>query len=269
MIKSFIFTALACEAKVFITQFKLKKDLNRHPFTVYANEEIVLTITGSGKIAMAAAVAYSLALFESIERPVLVNAGIAGHQTAALGTLFSVHKITDADNGKNYYPQSILKNNGVSLSLCTVSKPNNTYQDHCLYEMEASGFYEIATRFTTTELIQIFKVVSDNQLTGIEDITAKKVTTWMSSSIEEMATHIQKLQRLARELHQPHSQDYDSLQAQYYFNVNNSHQLKALLQRWNVLTNGQELNISLFKFHHAKAVLQWLQQQIDLQEFRL
>jgi len=269
MIHSFIFTALACEAKTFIRQFKLKKDLGHHPFTLYANQQIVLTITGSGKIAMAAAVAYSLALFDSIENPVLINAGIAGHQTATLGTLFSVHKITDTDTSKNYYPQSIIKNKVSSLALCTVSKPNPHYQDNYLYEMEASGFYEIASRFTTTELIQIFKIVSDNQLIGIEAINAKKVTAWMTAVIEEMTIVIEKLQALAIDLYYPNSPDYTLLQATYYFNVNHSHQLKASLQRWNVLTNGAELNFFDIKFHHAKAVLQWLQQQIDLQEFRL
>ena len=269
MINCFIFTALACEAKAFITQFKLKRDLKHHPFTIYTNEQIVLTITGSGKIAMAAAVAYSLALFESIENPVLINAGIAGHQTAALGELFSVYKITDNDSGKNYYPQSIIKNEGSSLALCTVSKPNQHYQDNYLYEMEASGFYEVASRFTTTELIHIFKIVSDNQLTGIEAINAKKVTAWMTASIEKMIIVIEKLQALAIDLYSPNSPDYVLLQAAYYFNVNNSHQLKASLQRWNVLTNGAKLTFSDIKFQHAKAVLQWLQQQIDLQEFRL
>ncbi len=269
MINSFIFTALACEAKAFINQFKLKKDLTHHPFTLYTNEKIILTITGTGKIAMAAAVAYSLALFESIENPVLINAGIAGHQTAALGKLFSVHKVTDIDSGKNYYPQSIIKNAGSSLALCTVSKPNLNYEDNCLYEMEASGFYEISTRFTTAERIHIFKIVSDNQRIGIETINAKKVTAWMTASIEEIATVIEKLQALTVNLPGSNSHDYALLQAAYYFNVNHSHQLKALLQRWNVLTNGAELNFSHIKFQHAKAVLQWLQQQIDLQDFRL
>lgn len=269
MINRFIFTALACEAKAFINQFKLKKDLNPQPFTIYSNEQIVLTITGSGKIAMAAAVAYSLALFESIENPVLINAGIAGHQTAALGTLFSVHKITDSDSGKNYYPQSIIKNKGSSLALCTVSKPNLDYQDDYLYEMETSGFYEIASRFTTTELIHIFKIVSDNELIGIETINAKKVTAWMTAALDEMTIVIEKLKVLAISLPNPNSPDYALLKATYYFNVNNSHQLKASLQRWNVLTDGAELNFSDIKFHHAKAVLQWLQQQIDLQAFRL
>jgi hypothetical protein len=269
MINSFIFTALACEAKAFITQFKLKKDLNRHPFTIYTNEQIVLTITGSGKIAMAAAVAYSLASFEFIEEPVLINVGIAGHQTATLGKLFSVYKITDTDNGKNYYPQSVIRNDCSSLALCTVSKPNLHYKNDYLYEMEASGFYEIATHFTTTELIQVFKIVSDNQRIGIEAINAKKVTAWITASIEKMAIVIEKLQALAISLHNPNSHDYELLQAAYYFNVNNDYQLKASLQRWNVLSNGAELNFSKIKFHHAKAVLQWLQQQIDLQEFRL
>lgn len=268
-INCFIFTALPCEAKAFITQFKLKKDLNSHPFSLYYHEQIALTITGSGKVAMAAALAYTLAIFESIEHPVLINAGIAGHQTATLAQLVSVHKITDMESGNNYYPQSVINIDCLSLPAYTVCKPDKHYQLDGLYEMEASGFYETATRFTSTELIQIFKVISDNQVIGIEAINAKKVNIWMAASIEKIAVMIQNLQVLANCLLRTNP-GYDTLlQKQYYFNSNQSHQLNALLQRWNVLTNNAELNIPSLKFQHSKAVLQWLQQQIDNQVFIL
>ncbi len=269
MINCFIFTALPCEAKAFITHFKLKKDLDCHSFSVYVNNNIVLTVTGSGKVAMAGGLAYSLALFESVKNPVLINLGIAGHQTATLGQLFISHKITDTDNGKNYYPQLIIKNECSSYPICTVSKPEQNYQENCLYDMEASGFYEIATRFTTTELIQVFKVISDNNTNGLELINAKIVTIWMMAVIEHIADSIEKLQFLATTLIKPELRYYAWLQQQYYFNVNHSHQLKALLQRWDVLTDYAELNFTGGKFKHAKAVLHWLQQQIDKQLFSL
>ncbi|MDQ7091548.1 MAG: hypothetical protein Q9M50_13095 [Methylococcales bacterium] len=269
MINCFIFTALPCEAKAFISQFKLKKDASHHLFTIYSSEHLSLTVTGSGKIAMAAAVAYTLASLKSVKKPVLINAGIAGHQTAALGQLFSVHKISDADNNRNYYPQSIIQIDCLSLPVITVSKPENQYQTTSLYDMEASGFYEIAARFTTTELIQVFKVVSDNQTTGIEHINAKKVSAWMLTVIETMTTSIQSLQALATNLNPAILDDYEWLQAHYYFNVNHSYQLKAHLQRWNVITLSADLNLQEQRFNHSKDVLNWLQQKIDNQDFRL
>ncbi|NOQ34865.1 MAG: hypothetical protein GQ569_03115 [Methylococcaceae bacterium] len=268
-VNCFIFTALPCEAKPFIAHFKLKKSQTPQPFSIYTGERQVLVVAGSGKISMAAAVAYALAKFPAIENPVLINAGIAGHQTAALGELFNAHKITDADSGKNFYPQLITKNTCPSLPVYTVSKPETQYQNDCLYEMEASGFFEIATRFTTAELIQVFKVVSDNQISGIEGINAKKVTEWLALQVEEIAAMIQPLQTLADEQSQSTQRYYADLLERYHFTVSSQHQLKAQLQRWDVLTNHAELDFSTHEFRNGKAVLQWLNKQIESQTFKL
>lgn len=268
-INCFIFTALQCEAKTFITQFKLKKDLKTHPFTLYYNEQIVLAITGSGKIAMAAAVAYTLAIHESTQHPALINIGIAGHQTASIGELFFAHKITDADNGKNFYPQLIIKNDCLSQTVCTVSKPETNYQNDCLYDMEASGFYEIASRFTTAELIQVFKVVSDNQTSGVEFINAKKVTQWITDQSEKIIKTIENLQQLAITLENPNLRYESELLQRYHFTVSSQHQLKTLLHRWDVLTDYAELDFSTKEFNNGKAIVQWLQQKIEEQTFKL
>jgi len=54
----FIYAALPCEAKPLVEHFKLKKDTTIQPFAVYLNQDICLTVTGLGKSAMAAGVAY-------------------------------------------------------------------------------------------------------------------------------------------------------------------------------------------------------------------
>lgn len=263
LIKRFIFTALPCEAKPLVTHFKLKKDQNSHPFALYYNDDTVLAVSGCGKIAMAAAVAYSLAKFQHSPHPVLVNVGISGHKTANIGDLFAAHKITDSDSGKHFYPQLVAKLPCATQEINTVSTPETTYLNDCLYEMEASAFYEIAVRFTTGELIQAFKVVSDNQHSSINQINAPTVSTWITAQVDKIAQGIRQLDLLAQSLETKESAYYQTALTQWHFTVTASVQLKALLQRWNVLTEGAELDFSELELKHSKAVLLWLEQKIN------
>jgi nucleoside phosphorylase len=270
LITRFIFTALPCEAKPLVAHFKLKKDQTSHPFALYYNEDTVLTVSGCGKIAMAAAVAYSLAKFPHSSHPVLVNVGIAGHKTASIGELFAGHKITDVETGKHFYPQLIAKLLPCStLEIKTVSTPETTYADDCLYEMEASAFFEIATRFTTVELIQAFKVVSDNQHSDIRQIDAASASRWIAAKVENITEGIRQLEILAQSLEIKESPYYQTALEKWHFTVNSQLQLKALLQRWQVLTDGATLDFPEAELKNSKVVLQWLEQKIKALAFSL
>lgn len=270
LIKRFIFTALPCEAKPLVAYFKLKKDQSSHPFALYFNDDTVLAVSGCGKIPMAAAVAYSLAKFQHSPHPVLVNVGIAGHKTASLAELFAAHKITDSDTGKHFYPQLVAKLPCPTLAINTVSTPEIDYvRDDCLYEMEASAFYEIAVRFTSSELIQAFKIVSDNQHSDISQIDAASVSAWINAKVETIAEGVKQLELLAKPLEIKESPYYKPALEQWHFTVNAQLQLKALLQRWDVLTNHKDLDFSELDLKHSKAVLLWLEQKINRLEFSL
>lgn len=262
LIKTFIFTALPCEAKPFIDYFRLKKDQNSHPFALYFNEDTALAVSGCGKIAMAAAVAYSLAKFKSAQHPVLINIGIAGHKSATLGELFAAHKITDVETGKHFYPQLIAKLPCSTLAINTVSRPETHYADHCLYEMEASAFYEIAARFSSGELIQAFKIVSDNQESSLAQIDAPTVSAWINAKLELIAEGIRQLELLAQPLETRQSPYYQAALEKWHFSVTSQRQLNALLQRWDVLTESAALDFAEAELKHSKAVLWWLEQKI-------
>jgi adenosylhomocysteine nucleosidase len=160
--KTFIYTALPCEAKPLIEYFQLKKQLSIQLFAVYAHNDLCLTVTGLGKTAMAAAIAYTQALFTAVEHPVLINIGIAGHKNYVLGNLYSVHKIIDVDSHKNYYPPLISKALCPSSSIRTSSTAQLNYDHNDLCDMEASAFYETAIRFTSSELSQCL-IISPTQ----------------------------------------------------------------------------------------------------------
>jgi len=147
-IQIFIYAALPCEAKPLVEHFKLKKDTSVKPFNVYFNNDIYLTVTGIGKCAMSAGVAYTQAVFKTVENPVLLNVGIAGHRYYALGSVYLIDKIIDGDSGKNYYPPLVFTPPCSTAAIQTSSRPQLNYDHSYLCDMEASAFYDAATRFS-------------------------------------------------------------------------------------------------------------------------
>ena len=232
----FIFTALDCEAKPLVKLFDLKKDSSHDYFPIYKNEKIVLTVTGVGKVAMAGAVAYTLAVFPGNEVPVLVNIGIAGHKVQEIGTLCMAMKITDGDTARRFYPSLSGGHWPVTSDLKTTSQPCVHYDPDCLYDMEASAFYEMSVRFSTSELIHCFKVVSDNENSSIEKIQPKVVTEWITSQTNEIEQLLMYLEKL-REIIVPIKLEvYNEMVNKWHFTVSGKIKLKALLLRWKVLS---------------------------------
>lgn len=265
----FIYAALPCEAKPLVEYFRLKKATTIQPFALYFNRELCLTVTGLGKNAMAAGVAYSQALFASVEHPVLINIGIAGHQNHDLGTLFLIDKITDLDAGKSYYPPLVFKPPCPTASLQTVSKPQLNYAPDYLYDMEASAFYETAARFSSGELIQCLKVISDNESSSAENIEAKQVALLIGAHVATIEIVLAELSRLARTITAPECQLFKQLTQRYHFTVSEQGQLKSRLSRWAILSHNQALDFDKTEFHQAKDVLYWLDQHIRGIEFVL
>jgi hypothetical protein len=254
-VKTFLFFALACEAKPFIARFGFKKNSQYRAFEIYQTRNSILTITGVGKSAMAAGVAYSMAVFADEQPPVLVNLGVAGHQCAALGQLVIAEKITDADSAKHYYPQRLPNAPLVSAPLLTVSQPQLNYAPNTLYDMEASAFYETASRFTSSELILIAKVISDNDQSAVHNINARQVTALMSPHTEAVSTLLNQLNQRAQSV-LPHFPDGASaITNALHFTVSEKNQLKMLLLRWQALTDNAPLPLAPSQFSSAQFFL--------------
>ncbi|TAN65575.1 MAG: hypothetical protein EPN17_16145 [Methylobacter sp.] len=265
----FIYAALACEAKPLVEHFKLKKDTTVQPFAVYLNQDICLTVTGLGKSAMAAGLAYTQALLGAVEHPVLVNIGIAGHKDHAVGSLFLIDKITDVDSQKSYYPPLVFTPPCPTASIQTVSRPQFDYGLQHLCDMEASAFYETAIRFSTGELIHCLKVISDNELSPVENIQPKQVAELIAAHVTAIETLLAELSRLAALITVPESRLFEQLLQRYHFTVSEQGQLKNRLSRWAVLSQAQNLEFDESLLHKGKDVLFWLDQQISKIEFCL
>ncbi|GAB6074586.1 5'-methylthioadenosine/S-adenosylhomocysteine nucleosidase family protein [Nautilia lithotrophica] len=144
-----IVTALKIEAEPIIKHFKLKSRNG-----IYQNENINLIITGQGKIKSA----INTALLVSKHNYPTLNIGIAGSDKYNIGDGFFIYKITDTDNGYNYFPDFFKSFNE---EIHTVSKIGKYYN---LTDMEASGFFEAAYKFLNVNEIILYKIVSDTPL---------------------------------------------------------------------------------------------------------
>jgi nucleoside phosphorylase len=265
----FIFTALECEAKPLIKQFELKKENFNHPFPIYKNDSIVLTISGVGKVAMAGAVAYTQAIFQPQFSPVLINIGIAGHKFEPIGEILLASKIVDKDSEKKFYPQLIGTNLPKTGEVQTSSKPCTKYSASYMNDMEASAFYETAVRFSSNELIRSIKVISDNEQSAIESINAKKVSQLISSQLAQIEQLFNHWILLQKSVIPSQLEEFHLILQQWNFTVSGKIRLKSLLSRWQMLSAEPWLGNNQAKLKSSKDVLKKLEIDINFLKVNL
>lgn len=260
----FVFCALMCEAKPLIKAWQLKK-LPRPsmPFSIYINGQRAVVISGIGKTAMAGAVGYTMALFNIDTAPILLNLGIAGHGGEPLGTFCIGHKIIDSETGKAYYPQLPFSMSYPTYTVTTQAKPSTDYSADTLFDMEASGFYELAVKFSSSELIQVLKIVSDNSQTSITTIDELSVEHWITQKLEMFEDLLSRLLLLRQQLRTAETSLHGQLLREFRFTVSGAIKLKALLQRWQVLKGNEELIWQNHQSNSGKDFLAWLEKQLD------
>jgi len=154
-------TALHCEAKPIIDHYRLKKLQSHQAFDVYQKDQIECIVSGIGKLACAAATAWIAALNQEARSITWINIGTAGSASHDIGTALLINRIFD-ESGQHFYPAPLL-NSGFKTAHClTRSEPSTDYHPDQVYDMEASAFFDTATRFSNAELVQCVKVISDN-----------------------------------------------------------------------------------------------------------
>ncbi|WP_411727447.1 hypothetical protein [Methyloglobulus sp.] len=267
--KIFIYTALPCEAKPLIEFYRLKKDTAINSFAVYNNNNIHLTVTGIGKNGMAAGIAYTQALFSSTQNPVLLNVGIAGHKEHPIGSVFLIDKITDSESDRRYYPPLVFTPPCPTHSLQTASRLQLTYPPLHLCDMEGSAFYETATRFSSGELIQCLKIVSDNESSPIKNLQPSQVSELIAAQLSTITAILTALTQLAEPLRSPELTEFNHLLGRYHFTVNEQIQLKKLLSRWRLVTDQNMIEFADGSPKNSKEFLNLLNQSLNEAEFHL
>ena len=154
--------AMHCEAKPVIDFYRLKKSHDDNAFDLYRGDKMTCIVSGIGKLASAAASAWIAARHDDAASIAWNNLGIAGAATHEPGAIFALNQVIDADTNQCYYPAPGADSRLPACACLTLSQPSEDYHENTLFDMEASGFIYSALRFSSAELTQSIKIVSDN-----------------------------------------------------------------------------------------------------------
>lgn len=262
--------ALYAEAKPVIDYLGLKKLQAWQPFPIYASERYHLIVSGVGRCNSAAATAWLASLTNSDHadsNDVWLNLGIAGHSVEPLGKMMCCHKITEQSTTKSWYPVQI-KSSIESSDLLTVDQVTTTYTKHSLHDMEASGFYATALRFTTSELAQCLKVVSDNNQNSIENINKELVNRLINDNLPSITTAVDSLMELSFDSLPPDIHHLEQPIAEHWrFSVTQARQLQRLLHRYCVIVVDEAspltTQLQSENFTQASQVLGFIKNKLD------
>lgn len=226
------------EAKLFIDGYKLSR-IQDQAYPIFGNNSgINLIVTGMGKENATAGCAYlsDRQLEHNDSSAAWLNVGIAGHKTAEVGAGLLINKITDRSSNKSYYPP-IISNDYLTSALVTVVEPEFSYPENAAYDMEASAFYDRAQACVSSELVQVYKIISDNPANPVEVIDAKFINDCMQGRWSELSKLIAYLQELAGEFNSIYGlpSEVTELTKRIHFTVTQTAQLQKLCRRYYAL----------------------------------
>ena len=259
-----IVTAFDAEARPLIDHFRLRRQADQG-FPVYAGGDVWLVVSGPGRINAAAATAHLHARAGFPWDNTWINTGIAGHPELPQGEARIAHKITEKTSGKSWYPALVTGNPWGSAALLTVDQPDSDYGSGGLVDMEASAFMETALRFSSSELVHVLKIVSDNRESPAVIPKASRLEAWIAPHAAALEDFCRSLEKLAIPLETPAeiTQQYETLTAAMHFTVSQQNRLQQLLQRWHALNPNMQIPAPVSGQATAQALLDTLQQRID------
>ncbi len=257
-----IFCALPAEAEAIVQHYQLNELKQFGLYRLYQSRDkkINLTITGIGKLNAAAAVSYHHACLASCAADIWLNIGVAGHADIAIGEARLVHKIVDKQNAACWYPQILFDTSCKSAPLISLNNPSTDYTTD-LYDMEAAGFYQMAIRIGTAELIHCLKIISDNRCTPTTTVNADRVKKLIAAHITTIDAIIDALLPLADEVASINSESehYQAFIKQWHFTQSERIQLLRLLRCWSLRRPDQCIMQSIAALKTGKQVLTALQ----------
>lgn len=230
--------ALNCEASPLISFYRMKYITDAAIFRSYSNPDtgITLTVSGSGKINAAAATSYTHAYFNAQDSDAWLNVGTAGHRLLHIGQAVLAHQIYDVSSDATWYPQIVFSTPCPTRALKTLDNPSCEYEEY-LFDMEAAGFFAIASRVSTCELVQVLKIISDNKTQPAGKADKTLISGLITDQIDTIANCIDSLQQLSRDLEEinvPPPEYYTCLK-RWHFTQCERNTLYNLLKRWQVL----------------------------------
>ncbi len=262
--------ALKAEATPLIEAFKLKPLSGTHLSPIYENEAIKLIVSGVGKIKAGAACAYLAGIHRDEDIYGWLNVGVGSHRSLKIGTPLLANKIVDEARKAQYFPTFTFDPPCRTEECITIENPDHGYLTDHIYDMEAAGFYAIASKVSPIEMIHVFKVISDNANHPAKEVTKKEVHTLIFNHISLIKTVIDEMHTLIDEIAPEQTPFLDEFIKRWHFTTGETLQLKKLLQRWQLLCADQILlSQDLLEKKSATEVLIFLKGHIEATPLRI
>lgn len=192
-----IVVALPSEARPIVRHLSLQRMTSSEHFDTYHGDGIYLIVSGIGKVRSAVATTYLATRFSSRE-PVFTNIGIAGAAklSTETGELWTANQVIDFTTRREFYPDRLIKSDLPECTLVThdgpvTGPPAFPTWPHAV-DMEASGFMEAASRFTSAHSIVVLKVISD--FLDTDTITRERVTSAIEAKAETITEILHRYQ---------------------------------------------------------------------------
>lgn len=202
----YIFTALYCEAHVFIEHFHLKKILENTRFQQFASEsgQLLLTVSGPGEIAAAACVSSVCTKRPPGQNDFLLNVGTCAG-TAEQGRTFLIHKLTEHATGKTFYPDILYRHGFPEAALITGmqvfsglgQQDGKGISEVCFYDMEAAAVYQAGAYFFGPHQMVFLKINSDCGDEGRQ--SGEFIRQLMEAHKEELCAFMEQLLQIMQE----------------------------------------------------------------------
>ncbi len=201
----YIFTALYCEAHIFIRQYNLIKNKDCTWYQEFYNETagIRLAVTGVGEIAAAAVVSSVCSLYRPTQDDLLFNVGICAHTTN--DGIFLCNQIIEKATGKTFYPDMLYRHNFKEGTIVTGMLPWIADHDNTqmtvpaltdnLYDMEAAAVYQAGIHFFGPHQMIFLKIVSDRGV--LEAVSKEQISLLMETYQQRIFDYIELLSTIS------------------------------------------------------------------------
>ena len=259
-----VICALPSEAQALVAHWRLNAQRER-PFRVYGDGDLRVLVSGVGSHASAAAVGYAAGLDDSRADDICLNIGIAGHAHHALGTPLLAARVSHHGRDLAWYPSLVFTPPCATSALITYDHAVTDYPTDACCDMEASGFMAATSRIASGDLVQVFKVVSDNAASGIGVIERTRVHGLMQAALPAITALVERVREVALRLPVAAADELTSaLLTRWHFSHTQTTQLRQLLQRRALLTAQAALDMqTLTDCRNAAAVLARLRAEVD------
>lgn len=256
------------ESKSIIDYYRLKQITEVNSFKLFVDKEksISLTISGIGKLAASVAVTFTNSYFKK-KNCIWINIGIAGHISEEIGKFFLIHKIVDSSSKKNWYPSIVFKHNFKTKECKTLCEPSFKYNEQ-IYDMELSGFYFAATKFSHSELVHSIKIISDNKISKINFKDKDKIKFIIKKNLNSIEQLKNKLKYIRNhcDFDEHESKEFGFMIKKNYYTKYQKNELKKKLKIYN--HNKDNLNLNEFEnFKNARETLLFLKKKIRKQNY--